>query len=73
MFFPSPAFVISHAAADARAKNSSVWGSIGTSLLTTTSAGMWMCPVVQLAPPRVGYVGVELCRGEIGVTEHFLN
>jgi hypothetical protein len=34
---------------------------------------MWMCPEIQLATPRIGYVRVELCRGEIGVAEHFLN
>ena len=34
---------------------------------------MWMCPEIQLAAPRIGYVRVELCRGEIGVAEHFLN
>ena len=73
MFFPSPAFVMSHAAADVTAMSSSMWGSIGTSLLYTTSSGMWMCPVVQLAPPRIGYVGVKLGSGQIGVPEHFLN
>src|SRR3954447_6363866 len=34
---------------------------------------MWMCPEIQLAAPRIGYVRVELCSGEIGVAEHFLN
>src|SRR5688572_12253808 len=28
---------------------------------------------VQLAPTPIGYVGVELRRGEVGVTEHLLN
>ena len=39
MFLPSPAFVISHAAADARAMNSSTCGSMVTSLLTTFFGG----------------------------------
>ena len=28
---------------------------------------------IQLAPPSIGYVGVELRGGEIGMPEHFLN
>lgn len=28
---------------------------------------------IQLAPPAIGYVRVQLCRGEIGMSEHFLN
>src|SRR5579859_3752085 len=28
---------------------------------------------VQLAPPAIGYVGVELRRGQIGMSEHFLH
>jgi hypothetical protein len=73
MFLPSPAFIISHAAPDATAMNSSMCGSIVTFSLLRLPAGMWMCPEIQLAPPRIGYVRVELCRGEIGVPEHFLN
>ena len=73
MFLPSPAFIISHAAPDATAMNSSMCGSIVTFSLLRLPAGMWMCPVVQLAAPRIGYVRVELGSGEIGVAEHFLN
>src|SRR2546421_3347505 len=29
--------------------------------------------VVQLAPPPIGYVGVELGRGQVGVSEHLLD
>src|SRR5712691_9185914 len=32
-----------------------------------------MCSVVQLSPPPIGYVGVELGRGEVGVAEHLLD
>src|SRR5690348_9863823 len=39
MFLPSPAFVISHAAPEARAMNSSMCGSMITSLLTTSFGG----------------------------------
>jgi hypothetical protein len=28
---------------------------------------------IQLAPPAIGYVCVELRRREIGMSEHFLN
>src|SRR2546423_14117442 len=28
---------------------------------------------VQLSTPSIGYVGIELGRGEIGVSEHLLN
>jgi hypothetical protein len=28
---------------------------------------------IQLTPPAIGYVCVELRRGQIGMSEHFLN
>src|SRR5581483_12301902 len=57
-FFASPAFIISQAAPDARARKSVMWGSIGC---------MRVCSEVQLPAPRIGYVGVELGRREIGM------
>lgn len=72
MFFASPAFVISHAAADASAMISSTWGSIDT-LFLRSPASVWVRSVVQLPAPPIGYVGVELCRRQIGMSQHFLN
>src|SRR4051812_47597458 len=34
---------------------------------------MWMRLEVQLAPPPIGYVRVELGRREVGVPEHLLH
>jgi hypothetical protein len=34
---------------------------------------MWMRPEVQLPSPPIGYVGVELGRAEICVSEHLLH
>jgi hypothetical protein len=53
--------------------NSSTCGSIDTFLLRQLSSGMWMCPVVQLATPRIGYVGVDLGRRHVGVAQHLLD
>src|SRR6188508_2454471 len=38
-----------------------------------TSARMWMRSEVQLPSPSIGYVGVELRRGEVGVAEELLD
>src|SRR5207302_4270531 len=40
--------------------------------LETCPARMRMRSVVQLPPPSIGYAGVELGRGEVGVPEHLL-
>jgi hypothetical protein len=72
MFFASPAFIISHAAADASAMKSSTCGSIDTWFLRSPSS-VWVRSVIQLPTPPIGYVGVELGRGEIGMAEHLLN
>lgn len=62
-FLPSPAFVISHAAADARAMKSSTCGSIGNLFLRArSSAGVGVRPVIQLPTPPIGYVRVQLSR-----------
>jgi hypothetical protein len=71
-FFEIPAFIISHAAPDARAISSSTCGSIGN-LFLRGSASVRMRSEVQLPPPTIGYVGIELGRGKIGMSEHFLN
>jgi len=34
---------------------------------------MWVRLKVQLAPTPIGYVGVQLGRGEVGVAEHLLD
>ena len=34
---------------------------------------MRVCPEIQLPTPPIGYVGVELGRGEVGVAEHLLD
>ena len=73
MFFASPAFVISHAAPIASAMKSSICGSIDTLSLRRPSLRMWMRLVVQLATAPIGYVGIELRRREIRVSEHFLD
>ena len=62
-FLDSPAFVISHAAADARAMRSSTCGSIDNLFLRDrSSAGVGVRPVIQLPTPPIGYVRVELGR-----------
>ena len=62
-FLDSPAFIISHAAADARAMKSSTCGSIDNLFLSgDSSAGVGVRPVVQLPTPPIGYVGIELSR-----------
>jgi hypothetical protein len=73
MFFASPAFIISHAAAETSITISSTCGSIDTMLLGCSTSGVWMRLVVQLATTPIGYVGIELGRGEIGVAEHLLD
>ena len=64
-------------------RKTATWGSnacIGIRLRSsvggarnTSPPGVWMSLVVQLAPPTIGYVGVELGRGEVGVPEHLLH
>jgi hypothetical protein len=71
-FFEIPAFIISHAAPDARAISSSTCGSIGN-LFLRGSASVRVRSEIQLPPPPIGYVGIELGRREIGMSEHFLN
>jgi hypothetical protein len=70
-FFASPAFVISHAAPDATISISTC-GSINTCVLRG-SASVRVRSKVQLTTSAIGYVGVNLCGGKIGMTEHFLN
>ena len=72
-FFASPAFIISQAAADARAISSSTCGSSCNVFLRGSSARVGMRLEIQLPTPLVGYVGVELGGREIGMSEHFLN
>ena len=71
-FFARPAFIISHTAADARAMNISTCGLIDNLVLRGSLASVWVRSEIQLPTPPVGYGGVELCRREIGMTEHFL-
>jgi hypothetical protein len=71
-FFEIPAFIISHAAPDARAISSSTCGSI-VNLFLRGSVSVRVRSVVQLPPPPIGYVGIELSCRKIGMSEHFLN
>src|SRR5207248_2995097 len=66
-------FIISHAAPDARAIRSSTCGSSGKLFLRVSSTSVRVRLEIQLPTALVGYVGIELRRGEIGVPEHFLN
>ena len=72
-FFASPALIISHAAPDARAIRSSTCGSSCNLFLRVSSTSVRVRLEIQLATALVGYVGIELGRGEIGMAEHFLN
>jgi hypothetical protein len=72
-FLASPALIISHAAADARAIRSSTCGSSCNLFLRGSAAPVRVRLEIQLPTTLVGYVGVELCRREIGMSEHFLN
>jgi len=72
-FLARPAFIISHAAPEAIAIRRVTCGSRCNVVLrvSTTSVGMRL--EIQLPTPPVGYVGVQLGGGEIGMTEHFLD
>ena len=63
---------MSQAAPDARAMNSSTCGSIDIAFLRNPLS-VRMRLEEQLPAPPIGYVRVELGRGEIGMSEHFLN
>src|SRR5437016_12728776 len=72
-FFASPARVISQAIAATTAIEIVMWrsGVIGSVSRVAFSVGVG--PVVQLAPPAIGYVRVELGRRWIVMSEQFLN
>jgi hypothetical protein len=72
-FFASPAFVISHAAADARTKKSSTCGSIDNLFLRCSLVSVGVRLEIQLPAPPIGYVGVQLGCRKIGMSQHFLN
>jgi hypothetical protein len=71
-FFEIPALIINHAAAEASAISNSACGSIDN-LFLRGPASVRVRSKVQLPTPSIGYVGIELCRREIGMSEHFLN
>ena len=75
-FVASPAFIISHATPEARAIRSSTCGSSDNVLFlrsSCSSSSVRMSLEIQLPTSLVGYVGIELGGGEIGMPEHFLN
>jgi hypothetical protein len=61
-FFASPAFVISQAIAATTAIEIVMWRSGVIVVAFSLPPGVGVGLVIELAPPPIGYVRVELCR-----------
>ena len=75
-FFDTPAYIITYPTAGTSTSSRVVCGSIGVirpSFGSVRATRVWMRSVVQLPTPPIGYVGVELRRREVGVSEHLLD